>query len=205
MSEPEAAFGRSSGTDFDTISFAVTMKMMRSTRTMSTSGVTLIPVIASSVSRAFPPPAPISVLVRVLRGARRWGCFARSLGARCRRLECLFDVRRARARCLQMGEEHVAERLGVRERRSNDALERVERGDGGDGDEETDRRCDEGFGDVAHDRFRRDLRGGGHRRVLRFTELVERANDADDGSEKTDEGCVVAERAQEVQSLLELQ
>ena len=55
MSEPDAAFGRSSGTDCETMSFAVTMKMMRRTSMMSTSGVTLIPVIASFASSCAPP------------------------------------------------------------------------------------------------------------------------------------------------------
>src|SRR5262245_10907484 len=49
-SVPEAALGKSSGTDCDTTIFATTMKMMRSTSVMSTSGVTLMPTIPSSVS-----------------------------------------------------------------------------------------------------------------------------------------------------------
>src|SRR6266700_1903262 len=50
MSVPEAAFGKSRGTDCDTTIFATTMKMMRSTSVMSTSGVTLMPTMPSSVS-----------------------------------------------------------------------------------------------------------------------------------------------------------
>src|ERR1051325_9913347 len=50
MSVPDAAFGKSRGTDCDTTIFATTMKMMRSTSVMSTSGVTLMPTMPSSVS-----------------------------------------------------------------------------------------------------------------------------------------------------------
>src|SRR5579859_6291013 len=49
-SVPEAALGKSSGTDCETTIFATTMKMMSSTSVMSTSGVTLMPTIPSSVS-----------------------------------------------------------------------------------------------------------------------------------------------------------
>src|SRR5262249_37880040 len=48
------AFGRSSGTDCETMILAVTMKMMSSTSVMSTSGVTLMPTIASSSCGAAP-------------------------------------------------------------------------------------------------------------------------------------------------------
>ena len=49
---PSAAFGRSSGSACETMIFAVTMKMMRSTSVMSTSGVTLMPAIMPSSSFA---------------------------------------------------------------------------------------------------------------------------------------------------------
>ena len=100
----------------------------------------------------------------------------------------------------------MAERVGVRERRADDALEPVERGDGRDGDEQTDRRGDERLGDVGHDGLGSDLRRRRRqRRVLLLTELVERADDADDGAEQPDERRVVAERAEEREALLELQ
>ena len=48
---PLEALGRSRGTfDWDTMILAVTMKMMSKTNMISTSGVTLIPLIASSES-----------------------------------------------------------------------------------------------------------------------------------------------------------
>jgi hypothetical protein len=46
----EPALGRSSGTDCETTILATTMKMISSTKVMSTSGVTLMPTIPSSPS-----------------------------------------------------------------------------------------------------------------------------------------------------------
>src|SRR5512147_1371935 len=51
--------------------FAVTMKMMRSTRVTSTSGVTLMPLIKPSSSPPLPPPAislPFVARIRVVFG-----------------------------------------------------------------------------------------------------------------------------------------
>src|SRR4051794_32273285 len=50
-----AAFGRSTSTVSRTMKLAVTMKMISSTRVMSTSGVTLIPTISSSLSLCAAP------------------------------------------------------------------------------------------------------------------------------------------------------
>ncbi len=49
VSPPDAARGRSTSIDSFTMYEAVTMKMMRRTRVMSTRGVTLMPVMASSL------------------------------------------------------------------------------------------------------------------------------------------------------------
>src|SRR5690606_6367873 len=132
ISEPVAAFGRSRGTDFETMSFAVTMKMMRRTRTMSTSGVTLIPVIASSESELAPPPISVCFLFRAgrLRRLATLG-LAGAVGLLRGRLERVLDRLSAATRGLQVREQDVRERLGVRQGRPHDALERVERCDGG--------------------------------------------------------------------------
>ena len=89
-SVPVAAFGRSSGTDCDTMIFAVTMKMMRRTSVMSTSGVTLIPVIAlvRVVSLRRRPSARLSLelVAPARRRARAVPWSARRLVRRLRRL-----------------------------------------------------------------------------------------------------------------------
>src|SRR5690348_9937624 len=63
-SVPDAAFGRSSGTDCDTTILATTMKMMSKTSVMSTSGVTLMPTIPSSVSPCDVPAMSARLLRR---------------------------------------------------------------------------------------------------------------------------------------------
>ena len=63
-SPPCAARGRSTSIDARTMYVAVTMKMMRRTRTTSTSGVTLMPEMRSSssapVPATYPPPGRLS-------------------------------------------------------------------------------------------------------------------------------------------------
>src|SRR5271155_1598971 len=109
------------------------MKMMRSTSVMSTSGVTLIPVIESSACDELPAIGRLlSVLpVGVL------GLGTRSAAARAVLVPgCLGRAARARRHRLEVSQQKVAERLGVGDRATDDALERVEGGDGRDGDED---------------------------------------------------------------------
>ena len=123
---------------------------------MSTSGVTLIPVIASSASlRSAAGHQLRSVSSALARDERSGSLDGGTIGP------ALPGDRDG----LEVRQQHVAERLGVGDRPSHDALERVERGDGRDGDEDPDRRRDERLGDAGHDRLGRELRrcAGGRR------------------------------------------
>src|ERR1700677_2881347 len=99
------------------------MKMMRSTSVMSTSGVTLIPVIESSACDELPAIGrllsvlPVGVLGLGTRAAAARavlvpGRFGRAASGRRHRLE--------------VRQEQMAERLGVGDRAADHALERVE-------------------------------------------------------------------------------
>src|ERR1700677_3138383 len=99
------------------------MKMMRSTRVMSTSGVTLIPVIESP-SACDEPPAMGGLLSVVPVGVP-------GLGARARPGALLVPRRFGAAAGsggdrLEVREQQVAERLGVCDRAADDALGRIE-------------------------------------------------------------------------------
>src|SRR5262249_35683289 len=124
---------------------------------------------------------------------------------RSRRAHALEARRRGPAgRRLEVRKKQVTERVGVGQRAPDNALERVERRDGRNGDENAYRGGDERLGDASHDRFwreRRRARGRGH---LYFAQLVERSHDSDDGSKQPDERGVIAERAEEGESFLEL-
>src|SRR5690606_33235177 len=99
--------------------------MISKTRTMSTSGVTLIAVISSSSSPLLAPPAT-SALV--------------ALGGR-----FLGQPRR-----LQVRENLARERLAAAEARLDHADEEVEEGDRRQRDQEADRRGDERLADLRH-------------------------------------------------------
>ena len=83
----------------------------------------------------------------------------------------------------------AAERFGAGEARLDHALIGVEHGDRRDGDHDADRGCDQRLADLAH-QARGDL-------ARRFVQLGERADDADDRAEQSDERRVGAQRAQE--------
>ena len=99
----------------------------------------------------------------------------------------------------------MPERLGVRDRSADDALEGIERRDRRDGDEDPDRGGDEGLGDAGHDRLGCELRRCARGCRLDFAQLVEGRDDADDRPEQADERGVISQRAEEGEALLELQ
>jgi hypothetical protein len=77
----------------------------------------------------------------------------------------------------------------------------VERGDGGDLDEQSDRRRDERFRDARHHGLRRRCVCS---LFCSVSEVLERFDDSDDGAEESDERRVVAERAEVREPSLEL-
>src|SRR5712664_4659454 len=129
---PVAAFGSCTPRALAgaTTSLAVTMKMMSSTSMMSTSGVTLMPLI---MLPPFPALPAIGCLLAFGRGGR--APLERHLRGEVRKQD-------------------VAQRLGVRAHRLDPALVPVERGHRGNGDEESHGGRHQRFRDGRHDRLR---------------------------------------------------
>src|SRR5690242_18117160 len=158
-----AAVGKSKGIARETMSWAVTMKMMSRTRVMSTSGVTLMPTMLSSLDAcsAAPMSAP----------------FQRKIGVR----------------SAQVSEKQLRQCIGVAADDLDASLKVIERRHRGYRHGEADGGCHERFRDARH-----HLGGHGLMSVdARFTQAIERHDDADHRSEQADERRVVAERAQE--------
>ena len=209
---PVAALGRSSGSDCETMSFAVTMKMMRSTSVMSTSGVTLIPETIPS-SSPWLPPAISSLLLACLRAAvlRACPCSARlglRRGAASVATASIVGGRAAsRPVGLEVGEQDAGSSASVLASvagsRRWKKLFAATAGMATRRPTAVATSASAMFDMTACGRER--LRGGLRDRGLGgLAERGERADDADDGAEEADERRVVAERAEVREAPLEL-